>query len=195
VELMMYKGNGCGANPCFSYRASDGLYYALPSNNGFTANVWYNIRASVDVPNEEVTYWINGLPAGTVPFYKAAGWPSPASLAKLVTFSDTSRQYSYYLDNVKLIVDGPDVPALQAEGSDASVRLEWSAVAGAASYNVYRLNPVTGRYVPVALGVAGGEYTDSGLTNGSIYTYAVAAVHPSTGEGDYSQAAAAEAGA
>lgn len=194
VELMMYKGNGCGVNPCFSYRASDGLYYALPSNSGFSANVWYNIRASVDVPNEEVTYWINGLPAGTVPFYKAAGWPSPASLGKLVTFSDTSKQYSYYLDNVKLIVDGPDVPVLQAEGLEASVRLEWSAVAGAESYNVYRLNPGTGRYVPAALGVTGGEYTDSGLTDGLTYTYAVAAVHSSTGEGDYSQAAMAEAG-
>lgn len=191
VELMLYKGNGCGVDPCFSYRASDGLYYALPNNSGFTANVWHAIRASVDVPNEEVTYWINGLPAGTVPFYKAAGWPSPASLGKYVAFSDTSRQYSYYLDNVKLIVDGPDVPVLQAEGASASVELEWSAVAGAESYNVYRLNSVTGRYVPIALGVTGTEYADTGLTAGISYTYAVAAVHSATGEGDYSAAAGA----
>lgn len=193
VELMLYKGNGCGVNPCFSYRASDGLYYALPGgNNAFSPNVWYSVRASVDVPNEQVTYWINGLSAGTVPFYKAAGWPSPSSLDKLVTFSGTTQQYSYYLDNAKIIVDDPGKAVLQAEALDEAVSLEWSAVDGAAAYNVYRVNTVTGRYEPIALDVTGTAYVDHGLTNGLVYTYTVAAVYALTGEGDYADPASAE---
>ncbi|PJN23028.1 PHB depolymerase family esterase [Kitasatospora sp. CB02891] len=53
--------------------------------------------------------------------------------------------------------------------TDTTVSLSWSAVAGAASYTVYR----GGAQVGAATGTA---YTDSGLGAGTGYTYTVAAV-------------------
>jgi len=55
--------------------------------------------------------------------------------------------------------------------TDTSVSLQWSGVAGAAGYNVYR-----GGAKVNANTVTGTSYTDAGLSSGSGYTYTIRAV-------------------
>jgi fibronectin type 3 domain-containing protein len=66
---------------------------------------------------------------------------------------------------------------LTATAGNASVMLSWTATTGAASYNVYRGTTPSGESAtPIATGLAAPAYTDTGLTNGQIYYYEVAAV-------------------
>jgi cellulose 1,4-beta-cellobiosidase len=59
------------------------------------------------------------------------------------------------------------------------VNLSWSACAGAATYNLYRSSGSEGPYVTLATGLTHFSYTDTAVTNGSIYYYYVAAVNAS----------------
>jgi hypothetical protein len=77
-----------------------------------------------------------------------------------------------------------DCPATSAPGAptltspaDHEVEVAWSAVPGAASYNVYRnLGYCPGSaWVPVATGVAGTSIVDGGLSGGTTWSYYVAA--------------------
>lgn len=67
---------------------------------------------------------------------------------------------------------------LTASAGNGSVTLTWSASSGAASYNVYR-GTISGgeNAAPVASGITGVTYTDTGLTNGTTYFYYVVAVN------------------
>lgn len=187
VELLVYNGVGCTAKPCFSYRASDGKYYALPTNHTFATKTWYRLKAVVDVPGKTASIYVNGQPAGTIPFYMGSGWTAPASLGAIGAMSSFTGQVSVYWDNMKVGVYGLSAPAsLTAAGGDQSVTLGWAAMPGAVSYNVYRFDPVADRYTRIASAQTGTSYTDEGRSNGQSYTYVVAAVHPDTGEGEYS---------
>ena len=66
----------------------------------------------------------------------------------------------------------PPAPTnLTASAGDAKVTLSWTSSAGAASYMVYRGG------VSIATSVMTNSYTDTGLTNGTTYSYKVAAVN------------------
>ena len=55
--------------------------------------------------------------------------------------------------------------------------LSWTPVAGATSYRVYRGTNVNGEgTTPIATGVTGATFTDTGLTNDRPYYYVVTAV-------------------
>jgi hypothetical protein len=58
---------------------------------------------------------------------------------------------------------------------DAQVGLGWSAVTGATSYNVKRSTTNGGPYATIA-SVAGTNYPDIGLVNGTTYYYVVSTV-------------------
>jgi hypothetical protein len=63
-----------------------------------------------------------------------------------------------------------------AVGGSASVLLNWSPATGASSYNIYRGLWSGGEGAgPVATGVNGTSYTDTGLLDGTIYYYFVTA--------------------
>jgi pectate lyase len=195
VEILVYNGIGCTATPCFSYRASDGSYYALPSNHTYAANTWYTLKAVVDVPNETATIYINGLSAGTIPFYFGSGWTSPSSLGVMGASTASTAQTSVYWDNIRAGIYGLQAPSsVTASSRSGTVQLSWSAVAGAGSYNVYRLDPSLNRYTRIAANVTGTAYSDEGLANGVTQTYAIAAVRTETGEGEYSEPAQAVPG-
>jgi hypothetical protein len=78
----------------------------------------------------------------------------------------------------------PEAPAppaptgLTATAGTASVSLSWTASTGATSYNVYRGTTAGGESAtPIATGITTTAYPDTGLTNGQIYYYEVAAVN------------------
>ncbi len=86
----------------------------------------------------------------------------------------------------------PPTPAgLTATPGSASVTLNWSASAGATSYNVYRATyPGTESAIPFAANVPYTSYTDSTASSGSTYYYEVAAVNSSGTSGISNEASA-----
>jgi xyloglucan-specific exo-beta-1,4-glucanase len=79
-------------------------------------------------------------------------------------------------------VSVPGLPAgLNATAGDAQVTLGWTAVAGASSYNVYRSTSPDSAGAKVGSS-ATTQFTDTSLSNGSTYYYAVAASN-AAGEG------------
>ena len=73
---------------------------------------------------------------------------------------------------------------LTASSGDSHVSLSWTAVAGAAEYRVYRAATSTGALARIAADTTITEiaYTDTGLTNGTVYRYVVRAVNGIGGE-------------
>ena len=66
---------------------------------------------------------------------------------------------------------------LAATPGNTQVALSWAASTGATSYNVYRGTSSGGEgTTPVASGITGTTYTNTGLTNGTAYYFKVAAV-------------------
>jgi len=77
---------------------------------------------------------------------------------------------------------GPTPPpaptGLTATAGNQQIALSWGAASGATSYNVYRGTTSGGEgTTPIATGLAGTTYTNTGLTNGTTYYYKVAAVN------------------
>ncbi|MDF2657612.1 MAG: hypothetical protein K0Q94_403 [Paenibacillus sp.] len=186
VEILVYNGVGCPTVPCFSYRSAAG-YTALPANNSFSPNTWYNIRAEVDVPNETASISINGQLAGTIPFFYGSGWTVPASMNAIGTQTASTAQTSVFWDNMRIGVYGlPAAAALTGSGDHGAAELSWTAVDGAESYHVYRMDTGLNRYVRIAGGVTQTTFTDEDVSGGAEYVYVVAAVRALTGEGEYS---------
>ncbi len=89
----------------------------------------------------------------------------------------------------------PAAPAgLSATAGNAQVTLNWTASAGATSYNVSRSTTNGGGYVSVATGLAGTSYLNTGLTNGTAYYYVVTATNAAGTSGNSNQATATPAG-
>ena len=84
-----------------------------------------------------------------------------------------------------------DDPILSASALDRQVRLSWTSVKDAVSYNVYRSTTAGGAYVEIASGIMDTTYTDTDVTNGTTYYYVVTAVDSFNTESDYSNEASA----
>jgi len=81
--------------------------------------------------------------------------------------------------------------ALTAIPGNGKVTLSWTASVGATSYRVYRGTTSYGQSAtPIAAGIVGTTYTNSGLTNGTTYYYRVAAFNPAGNSAEGNQAAA-----
>lgn len=72
----------------------------------------------------------------------------------------------------------PTVPTVSAVPGNEQVTLNWSAAGWATSYNVYR-GTVSGdeSTTPIAKGVVGLQFADTGLVNGTAYYFKVVAVN------------------
>jgi len=83
---------------------------------------------------------------------------------------------------------------LKAAAGNAQASLTWTASSGATSYNIYRGTTAGGESATaIATGITGTSYTNTGLTNGSVYYYEVKAVN-SAGSSGYSNEDLAEPG-
>lgn len=72
------------------------------------------------------------------------------------------------------------VAGLVAVGGDSQVNLSWSASLGAASYNVKRATSDAGPYATIG-NPTGTSYTDTAVTNGTLYYYVLSAISSSEG--------------
>ena len=81
----------------------------------------------------------------------------------------------------------PAPTGLTATPGDKTVLLTWTAVPGAATYNVYRGTAANGEATtPVASSLAAPTFTNTGLTNGTAYFFKVAAVSAAASVGNKS---------
>ncbi len=76
----------------------------------------------------------------------------------------------------------PAAPALTTP-ADHEVLVSWAAIPGAAAYNVYRSLGACpgGPWIPVAAGVTGTSFLDSGMSGGATFSYYVAAASDAAG--------------
>ncbi len=85
--------------------------------------------------------------------------------------------------NATPLPDPPPAPQnVEILKGDSRANLSWDEVANASYYKIYRDGAIT----PIADNVTGLSYTDSGLTNGTTYTYQVSAVDKYDQEGSKS---------
>jgi len=89
----------------------------------------------------------------------------------------------------------PPIPTglTASSGSNAFVNVRWNASAGATGYNIKRSLGSSGYFSTLAT-VGGTNYSDTGLTNGVIYFYKVAAVGGSGPSSDSAEVNATPAG-
>jgi cephalosporin-C deacetylase len=66
---------------------------------------------------------------------------------------------------------------LTATPGNAQITLNWIASGGATSYNLKRATLSGGSYAPIATGVTGTGYVNTGLTNGITYYYVISSVN------------------
>ncbi len=75
--------------------------------------------------------------------------------------------------------------------TSASLLLSWDAVTNAASYTVWRSTTQGGPYTSITSGITNTTYTDTGLTNGTIYYYVVTSINATGTSGNSPEAFAA----
>lgn len=113
------------------------------------------------------TYTSTGLTNGTQYYFKVAA----------VNAAGTSPQTGEV--SARPQVPAPAAPTgLTAVAGNAQVLISWTASSGAISYNLYRSKTAGGEgSTPIANGITGTTYTNSGLSNGTQYYFKVAAVN------------------
>ena len=86
---------------------------------------------------------------------------------------------TYLIDNLRFSGGTSPIPAppanLVATADDGTVRLTWTASSGATGYKVVRSD---GQGNSAEFSTNDPSYADSGLSNGTTYSYAVAAIGP-----------------
>ena len=174
------------ANVLIAVTPGNGVTWQYRSSDGGGCN---NNTASGGAP-----YWVKLVRSGTTftGYYSPNGttWTQVASttltnisyIGLAVTSHNSSSLCAATFDNVS--VPGwtnwtvPATPGgLIAAATDGQVALNWVASSNAASYNVKRATTNGGTYTIVA-NVGMTNYTDIGLTNGSVYYYVVSALNP-----------------
>ncbi len=151
IKLTWKASNG--ATSYSVYRHITGAAYTTPVASNITAT----------------TFTDSGLANGTTYFYRI----------KAVNAFGSS---SFSNEDSAIPAIPPPLPGvptgLSATPGDSTIKLEWSAAANAASYNLYRGTTSGGQSSnPFATGVTTASYLDKNLTNGTTYFYKIAAVN------------------
>ncbi|MGO9231837.1 MAG: glycoside hydrolase family 44 protein, partial [Bryobacteraceae bacterium] len=163
-------------------------------SSGLTnANVEVQVFNSSGTACGDQVYSGQNFTAGGTLSYTYTWTPSAQSPAVTATGSytveigvfDSAWTTDYYWNSnaatiaVTAGTQAPSAPTgLTATAGNASVKLSWTASAGATSYNVYRGTTASGESTTaLATGIAATSYTDATASNGTTYYYKVAAVN------------------
>jgi regulation of enolase protein 1 (concanavalin A-like superfamily) len=172
-------------------RSSAGGSSSFNNTTGLSASYWVRLVRSGDTfTGYRSANGVTWTPLGAATISMA----SPVYVGLALTSHNNSTLSTAAFDHVT--APGwanwtlPPVPAsLIASAGDSLVALTWTASSNATSYNVKRATTNGGAYAIVA-NVGTTNYTDTGLSNGTNYYYAVSALNPA-GESDNSMQASA----
>lgn len=138
--------------------------------------------------------------SGEVTVPTTGGWQTWTTVTATVTLPAGQQVLTVYQDaaNFNLnymsfaVASPPAAPTgLTATAGNTQVALSWTGNSAATSYNVYRGTSSGGESgTPVATGITGTTYTNTGLTNGTKYYFKVAAVDASGTSGMSNEASA-----
>ncbi len=156
---LAWQTNSSPAQVATYDRVSNGTEFLVEIN--FSGST---VSGTVNVPAGNA--WTDVTPSG-----------SPGGQSHVQPGTLSLQPYDFAIFKRSTTVSAPATPSnLTAASGTAQVSLSWSATSGATSYNVYRGNTAGGESpTPIASGVTGTSYTNTGLTNGTTYFYKVAA--------------------
>jgi hypothetical protein len=164
--------------PYVQYQTCDNPPWVQPvissSGRGISGDNWeieYNayVRKGVAAP------FTSQMAAAGRPDFPAGHWSTGASWAFDSIGGET---LTHYLGSAPPPPPPPSAPTgLTATAGNTQVSLSWTASSGATSYNVKRATVSGGPYTTVATGVTATSYTNTGLTNGTVYYFVVSAVN------------------
>ncbi len=112
----------------------------------------------------------------------AAGGPNKAIVKQFNVFPNSGSitvQYTTVIDNAKssgieLLLMPPSPPTgLQATAGDSSVALTWVPPVPPGNFNVQRATAFAGPYLLITNGLSVTNFTDTSVTNGTLYYYVV----------------------
>jgi fibronectin type 3 domain-containing protein len=152
-----------------------------------------------------ITWYIDGVQTNQIatptsyitnPFYVMVDYALGGGWSLSGTPFTTDGTSSLLVDWVRVysLPSGGGAPAaptnLTATPGNTQVSLSWTASSGATSYNIYRGTSSGNETTTVATGVTGTSYTNTGLSNGTMYYYRITATN-SSGTSGYSNEASA----
>ncbi len=130
----------------------------------------------------KIGYWDNTADNWTeisttpIPSPTGATWDTLTSL----TLKGTTSHFSTFAPMFATSSTAPATPAsLSATAGNGQITLSWTASVGATKYDVYRLS---GSDYPYLGQTTATSYTDTGLTNGTAYSYKVSALDSNDNE-------------
>ena len=170
--------------------ANKTLSYAMKNSNNQLVIVVMN----TDTTNTRlVTVPTAGYVRDGLNFVDAvAGGNANTTAGKLSAVTLAPLGAAIYVLNNGQVINGPSAPAnltAVAGNGPLHVTLNWSAVATATNYNVYRSPVQGGGYSRIVTGNVSTNYTDTNVTSGSTYYYVVTAVDALGNESAYSNEA------
>jgi len=200
---MLLACNACSTSSSNSANNGDGNSVpAAPTNLSATAGnqqatlIWtasggatsYNVKRGTASGGPYTTV---GSPAGTT--YADTSLTNATAYYYVVTAVNAAGESGNSNQATATPAAAPTAPApplnLTATGGNQQVSLAWTASTGATSYNVKRTATNGGPYTTVA-SPAGTSYTDTTVTNGTIYYFVVTAVSASGESANSNQASA-----
>ncbi len=169
------------AQVALSWTASSGATSYTVKRATTSGGPYTNVATGVTATG----YTNTGLTNGTAYYY-------------VVSASNSAGESSNSAQASATPTTGTQVPAapagLTATAGNAQVALSWTASSGATSYTVKRATTSGGPYTNVATGVTATSYTNTGLTNGTTYYYAVSASNSAGESSNSAQASATPTG-
>ena len=129
---------------------------------------------------------VGGMPvllaslAGSATSYLDSGLSAGATYQYILTASNVSGTGGSRLRHHRVDDQCAPAPAaIYATSSVGQATLTWASATGAATYSIYRGTTTAGgeSATPIALGISGTTYIDTGLSAGTTYYYIVRAVN------------------
>jgi N-acetylneuraminic acid mutarotase len=144
---------------------------AFPNKHIINGKIYAIKFSKIDVYNPKTNTWIEDkLP-------KPYSSESTIEISGKIYIMDNNSMEVYTISGNSTTPGDTENPSkLIAVGGDTKVDLTWPKIKDATSYTIKRSTSAGGPYTPIASGITGTTYTDTGVTNGSTYYYMVTVI-------------------